>query len=258
MNATNPKRPEPHEDDRVTDVTIPADELKRLYEERRREKAREARRAKVKRLLTAGTVAGLLVVCGAEAVAIAVMLPLKEFVPVVTYQRDDGTFTNYAQWEDLPREVREDTTVNVVWNYVQLRESWSEGNASWAWTVVSAMSSPSVRESFQKWYSKDNPDSPVRVYGESTVDVRYVNWAPVCTLNDDACPKAPPAYRIWFDRVETPRGGQPKPPVRYAVTTRILRNVPIPKDRLWQRWTFNAPQIQVIEYPGAQREGVSR
>ena len=30
MNATNPKRPEPHEDDRVTDVTIPADELKRL------------------------------------------------------------------------------------------------------------------------------------------------------------------------------------------------------------------------------------
>ena len=167
MNATNPKRPEPHEDDRVTDVTIPADELKRLYEERRREKAREARRAKVKRLLTAGTVAGLLVVCGAEAVAIAVMLPLKEFVPVVTYQRDDGTFTNYAQWEDLPREVREDTTVNVVWNYVQLRESWSEGNARWAWTVVSAMSSPSVRESFQKWYSKDNPDSPARVYGGS-------------------------------------------------------------------------------------------
>ena len=32
----------------------------------------------------------------------------------------------------------------------------------------------------------------------------------------------------------------------------------LPKDRIWQRWTFNAPLIQVVEYPGAQREGVTR
>ena len=46
--------------------------------------------------------------------------------------------------------------------------------------------------------------------------------------------------------------------LRYAVTVRIVRNVPLPKDRIWQRWTFNAPLIQVVEYPGAQREGVTR
>jgi hypothetical protein len=258
MNAINPKRPELHEDDQITDITIPADELKRLYEERRREKAREARRARITRLLCVGTIGGLIAVVGALGTAVAVILPMKEYVPVVTYQRDDGTFTNYAQWEDLPAAIREDTTVNVVWTYVQQRESWSEGNAGWAWTVVSAMSSPAVRESFQKWYGKDNADSPVRVYGEGTVDVRYVNWAPVCTLGEEACAEAPPAYRIWFDRIETPRGGDPKPAVRYAVTVRIERNVPMPKDRIWQRWTFNAPQIQVVEYPGAQREGVSK
>jgi hypothetical protein len=80
---------------------------------------------------------------------------------------------------------------------------------------------------------------------------------PVCPP-EDGCKGAPPAYRIWFDRVETSPAGTSKPPVRYAVTVRIVRNVPLPKDRLWQRWTFNAPLIQVVEYPGAQREGVTR
>lgn len=98
----------------------------------------------------------------------------------------------------------------------------------------------------------------MRTYGEGTVEVRYVNWAPVCKMGEEACAEAPPAYRIWFDRIETPKSSTPKPPVRYAVTVRIERNVPMPTDRLWQRWTFNAPQIQVIEYPGAQREGVSK
>lgn len=266
MNAINPKRPESQEDDckqqelreedRIGDVFIPADQLERLYEETRREKARLDRRARLKRWMNTGTILGLLGVVGAQAAAIAVMLPLKELVPLVVYQRDDGTFTNYVEWESLPESVREDTTVNVVWNYVQQRESWSEGNAGWAWTVVSAMSSPSVRETFQKWYGQENPESPARVYRNDTVDVRYVNWSPVCPI--DGCSGPPPAYRILFDRIETPAGGTPKPPVRYAATVRIVRNVPMPKDRIWQRWTFNAPQVQVIEYPGAQREGVSR
>jgi hypothetical protein len=33
--------------------------------------------------------------------------------------------------------------------------------------------------------------------------------------------------------------------------------VPLPNDRQWQRWTFNAPLIQVTGYPGPQREGVT-
>src|SRR4051812_34334336 len=82
MNAIPPKRLDPHEDDQITDIIIPADELQRLYEDRRREKTREERRARVKRLLGAGAIAGLVAVCGAEAVAIAVMLPLKEFIPL--------------------------------------------------------------------------------------------------------------------------------------------------------------------------------
>lgn len=114
-----------------------------------------------------------------------------------------------------------------------------------------------VREQFQAWFRRENPDSPARIYRNgTTVEARYVNWAAVCP--PEGCDGPPPAYRFWFDRVEAPPGGPAKPPVRYAVTVRILRNVPLPKDRMWQRWTFNAPLIQVVEYPGAQREGVSR
>ena len=84
-----------------------------------------------------------------------------------------------------------------------------------------------------------------------------INWAPVCPP-EEGCKGASPAYRIWFDRVETAADGKSTPPVRYAATVAIKRNVEIPQDRVWQRWTFNAPQIQVIEYAGAQREGVTR
>ena len=259
MNSISPKRPEINAEDQILDVTIPAAELARLYEERKREAGREAQRARVKRMLNGAVIAGLVTTVGVLGSAVAIMLPLKEIVTVVVYQRDDGTYTNYALWDALPEKVRNDTTVNVVWNYVQQRESWSDANAGHAWTMVSAMSSPNVRESFQTDYGNANPQSPARVYGENTVvDVRFINWAPVCAMGEDYCADAPPAYRIWFDRIEKPKGGDPKPPVRYAATVRILRNVKVPTDRLWQRWTFNAPQIQVIEYPGAQKEGVSK
>jgi type IV secretory pathway component VirB8 len=258
MNERSRRPATPEEADRMAEVVLPAAELQRLYTERRREDTRKARRDRRSRWLSGGTTLALLAVCAAQATAITLMLPLEKPVPIIVYQRADGTVVNTVEWASLPREVQEDTTVNVVWNYVQQRESWSEGNAGWAWTVVSAMSSPPVRDRFQAWYRKENPDSPARTYRDgTTVEARYVNWAPVCPP-EDGCRGAPPAYRFWFDRVETPPGGMPRPPVRYAVTARIARNVPLPKDRIWQRWTFNAPLVQVIEYPGAQREGVTR
>src|SRR3954470_7788492 len=187
MNEMTRRPATADEEDMAAEIIIPALELHRLYQERKQEQVREARRQRRSRLLSGGTIIVLLLVIGALASAITFMLPLEKLVPIVVYQRGDGTGVNTLEGTTLPKEVQEDTTVNVVWNYVQQRESWSEGNAGWAWTVVSAMSSPAVRDSFQKWYGKDNPDSPVRVYGQSTVDVRYVNWAPVCTMGDESC-----------------------------------------------------------------------
>lgn len=258
MNAINKQKPEPHDDDRIGDVVIPAAELERVYQEQKAERSRLQRRERIKKIITGSTIAIQSLVIAGLVATIVMILPLKKLVTVVVYQRDDGTVTNTARWETLPKQVREDTTVNVVWSYVQQRESWSAGNAGWAWTLVSAMSSPKVREAFQAWYRADNPQSPYQTYKDMTVEARFVRWEPICPVETACLKEGAPAYRIWFDRVETNSDGKQLPPVRYAVTVGIKRNVPIPEDRIWQRWTFNAPQIQVIEYPGAQREGVSK
>ena len=244
-------------EDRVGVVTIPAAELQRIYDDVSRENIRIARRDRRRRLTNGGITITSLAALAALASTVTVMLPLKELVPLPVYQRDDGTYTNYIRWTDLPEQVRNNTAVNAFWGYVQQRESWSEANAAYAWTLVSAMSAPKVRTQFQSWFQRDNPESPARTYKDgTTVEARFVRWENVCP--PEGCPDGQAAYRFWFDRIETAPGALPKKPVRYAVTVRGLLNVPMPADRQWQRWTFNAPQIQVIDYPGAQREGVAQ
>ncbi len=241
----------------AADILIPAGELDRAVADRRREEARRRRGE-------AWRNTGKTVTIGLQWVAIFglgafiwVRPPQTAPVPIIVYQRPDGTVTNYAEWDSLPAQVRRDSTVNVVWSYVQQRESWNEGNAGWAWQVVSALSSPPLRDQFQAWYRKENPDSPARRYRDgTTVEAQYINWGPVCPM--EGCTGDPDAYRIWFKRVETPPGGQPIERGTYAATVRIRRNVPIPQDRVWQRWTFNAPQIQVVDYTGPQRDGVTQ
>ena len=226
------------------------------YEDLKKESKWEAIRRRVKSISHVSVVVLLTTCVIAESVAITAMLPLTKVVPLIVYQRDDGTVTNYMNWDELPEMVKNDTTVNVVWQYVQYRESWSKGNAELAYDVVSAISAPDVRDQWQDYYDAKNPQSPQNVYGDTTVQAKWVNFMPVCP--ESGCIGEPQQYRFWFDRIETAPGQQPGKPVRYGVTVRILRNVPLPAGREAWRWTFNAPLVQVVEYPGATRDGVSR
>lgn len=256
MNKISPKRPMPPKDDKVEDAFVTEEQRQEYYDQVRLEEKREKRRAQRKALFNTLSVVGLVTVVGIEGISIIAMLPLQKVIPIVVYQRENGTVVSTIEWKDLPREVQEDTTVNVVWQYVQHRESWSWGNAPLAYDVVSAMSSPNVRKQFQENYDGKNPLSPQRLYGDTNVQIKYVNWTAVCP--ESGCLGPPSTYRFWFDRTEVSPGGKPSPPVTYAVTVRIQRNVPLPTDRAGWRWTFNAPLIQVIDYPGAQRESIAR
>jgi hypothetical protein len=241
----------------VEDLFISREELDRITRDRRAELARQVRRDWWRNTGKTATIISQWVAMAGLGAFIWVRPAQTDPVPIIVYQKADGQVVNYAAWASLPAEVREDTTINVLWNYVQQRESWSEGNAGWAWAVVSAMSSAPIRDQFQAWYRKENPTSPARLYPEgTTVETHYVNWTPACPLG--GCSGSPDAYRIWFDRYETPLGSSPQLKGHYAVTIRIKRNVPLPQDRLWERWTFNAPLIQVVEYLGPQREGLSK
>ena len=117
MNEMSPLPPSEDDKAMLDDVVMSREELEHHYAERRRENARIRRRERLAKWTRSGIILGLLGVCGAQAAAIAGMLPLEKPVPVIVYQREDGTVVNTVEWSALPRKVQEDTTVNVVWNY---------------------------------------------------------------------------------------------------------------------------------------------
>ncbi len=255
MNKMTPP-PERDPDDEIRPRFVTPAEKQQMYEDRQRELKRERKAKKLNRIFSAASVAGLITAVVGLSLTITVLLPLREVVPVIVYQKDNGTVTNYIEWKDLPEMVRNDTAINVVWQYVMYRETWSHANAPLAYSVVSAMSSPRVRDQYQDYMDPKNPKSPQVVFGDTNVRIEYVNWTPVCP--EAGCAGPPLAYRFWFDRIEVPPGEQPTKPVRYAATVRIERDVPMPVDRMGWRWTYNAPLIQVVDYPGAQRESIAR
>jgi type IV secretory pathway component VirB8 len=254
----NTKGSEQDELRRVEDAILPAEQVKLHFENALKEQKRRERRQQFDRWINRGTIISLSLAVFGAAGALYTILPLKEFVPVFITIRADGTPVSTVQWADLPQEVRSNAVVNTAWTYVMDRESWSVANSGWAYQVVSAMSSPLVRDQFQAWYDPSNPKSPARMYKDgTTVSIDYKHWEPLCPQAGCASSE-PEGYRFWFDRIETPPDAPPKPPVRFSATVRVQVNVPLPQDRMWQRWTFNAPQIQVTEYPGPRREGVAQ
>lgn len=170
-----------------------------------------------------------------------------EFVPI----REDGTPARASRLEDLPPEAQRDIAVNALWNYVYLRESYSSGTAEYAWRIVSAMSDDRVRAEYQAAHNTKNPQSPWAIYGtKGTVKIDYDS-------HDDLAPPEgyrgpPPGYAFRFWRTEQ-RDGMPPARAMWGASLRIRRNVNGIDPR--QRYEFNAPGIQVWEYPGARPVG---
>ena len=246
MNAIS--RPATAEEiQQAAEVIIPTAELERLWGQAQADRARTARGRK---LATAGRLSLLLGLAGvaiAEGVALAALAPLVRVEPVFVYLRDDGTALQSRAWQDMPATVREANLLNVLAEYVRLREGWSSGEADRTWEVVSALSTKQVREQFQADYRKDNPASPQRLYGERT-SIRVV-------VTDIRKEPAPGAFRVYFNATtRTPEGdGKPVP----MVANLRIRDLEEPRRLSWQqRVSFNGPGIAVTEYPGAVPNGV--
>lgn len=243
MNAISQRPATPAELDMAAEVIIPQAELQRLYAARAAERAREERRQRRATLARNGTIFAQWGVIAALSIGAASMLPLVRVEPVFVYVRDDGTAITSKTWAELPSSARDRNILNVLSNYVTLREGWSSGQAQEAWDTVSALSSRVVKEQFQAWYRRDNPESPQRQYGERTtvrVEVTDVHKDPI----------TPGAYRVHFRRIE--RAGATDSRAVPMVARLRIRDLENPS-RLpwWQRVQFNGPAIQVIEYPGA-------
>lgn len=243
MNAVAGRPALPEETAEAAAVWMTKADLDRLCAENRVARAKEARRTKRNARGLVVLVAAMGAAVVAEGAALAALLPTVRVEPVFVYLRDDGTSITSRSWDDMPANAREMNMVNVVSEYVRLREGWSSGEGKRAWDVVSALSTKEVRGQFQADYHRGNPNSPERLYGDRAA--LRVDVTDVQKDKDRAG-----AYRVYFNR--TLRSGDQDGRSESMVATLRVRDVLSAKALpWWQRVQVNGPGIVVWEYPGA-------
>jgi type IV secretion system protein VirB8 len=138
------------------------DEYYREVESFQRERARGARRS----ARLAWSLAGISLLTNvALGFAVASMLPLERLVPVYLWVRHDGTVDSASEISDLPATQAVAVIRAAVWQYVRDRESYAYADARYRYDVVSLMSAPDVRDTYQRWFLSANPASPQNTIG---------------------------------------------------------------------------------------------
>jgi hypothetical protein len=240
----------------VTDLAlIPPERIDERYEEVKKRHAAAVRRERRFDVAKTTAIIGLGGLCAALGLSNMRLAEKAANVQVVyATLRDDGTLTNSVLFSSLPDKDRTDSAViNSLWTYVQARECYSRTAFPKSYYIAQAMSDARVGREWRDYVSLENKQSPQRVYGERAIVVQcsFVKFAPIGSDGD--------RYEFTFDRWEEDEHGR-TPPVRYAANL-LFRTGVYAKDpqRGWvDKVTFNAPGVQVIEYPGAKPEGVAK
>ena len=101
--------------------------------------------------------------------AVASMLPLTRLVPVYMLIRQDGTIDDSVALSTLPPSMDQAVIRAALWEYVQMREGYSYDTARYRYDIVSGMSDPSTRTSYQDFFNYPNPQSPQVTIGKNGV-----------------------------------------------------------------------------------------
>ncbi|EJC74957.1 type IV secretory pathway, component VirB8 [Rhizobium leguminosarum bv. trifolii WSM2012] len=136
-------------------------------------RARSAKRlSKVLVVIAAAAVFGNI----AQAFTIATMFPLIRLVPIYLWVRPDGTVDSEVSVSRLPA-TQEQAVINAsLWQYVHFREGYTADTAQYAYDLVSAFSTPSVRQEYQKYFNYPSPTSPQVTIGKrGRLDVEHIS-----------------------------------------------------------------------------------
>jgi type IV secretion system protein VirB8 len=151
-------------------------ELKKYFKD---VEAFQIARAKSARRLSKVTVAvAAIALLGnlAQAFTIAIMLPLARIVPVYLWIRPDGTIDSAVSVSSLPATQEQAVVDASLWEYVRLREGFSQDTAQYAYDVVSNYSAPNVRAQYQQYFNYPNPQSPqVTIGRHGTMRVEHIS-----------------------------------------------------------------------------------
>ena len=258
MSLISPRAATAPEIAEAAEIYISRSELDRQYAAVQGRREREAKSRRWRDRARTGAIVGLTAAVGVLGVSVALLASGQRVDVVYVTVRDDGTVTNSMAWSSLPASTRSNAALNTLWRYVELREGYHPSEAQYAWNVVSALSAPDVRREYQEWAAPENPKGPRKLYGErDVVEIEFVSVAPVCTT--EPCNlQTTDVMMFRFDRRERVAGTWSAPERRYAtVRFRRLSDEGLEKLPWWQAATFNSGGIQVWEYVGSRREGVS-
>lgn len=176
--------------------------------------------------------------------------------------RGDGEVTSSTHYTELPVTAIEDQQImNAAWTYVQARDCYGSSSPMRQFYIAQAMSDQAVGSQVKKQFSPTNPEAPQLRYGNHQIVVQ-------CELIDPPAPigdRANNQYLFRFHRWEQGPMSQPDDlatsPI-YSVTLRFRTGVyPDAKEdprRAWlDRSTFNAPGVQIVDYPGAKPDNAA-
>lgn len=160
------------------------------------------------------------ILCALSLVSIAVLLPIKEFVPVVIrVDNATGAYDVQVPGEQfaLKRDRDQRTLMSDVARYVVAREGFTRGEAEANYKTVYLMSCGSVRSDWDNYFKPDlNPQSPVNTMAPADserVEIQNVTFLPT---DQDLLHVA----QVRFDKTVT-RGATPAVRTRYIATLSV-------------------------------------
>lgn len=155
---------------------VKPDELPAHYRQVEAFQAERVRSIKrISKVLSAITVVALLGNL-AQGWTIASMMPLARIVPVYLWIRPDGTVDDSVALSRLPPTQSKAVTNAALWEYIRMREGYSQDTAQYGYDVVSAFSSPRVRDQYQRFFNYPNVESPQVIVGKrGTITVTHIS-----------------------------------------------------------------------------------
>ena len=161
-----------------------------------------------------------------------------------------------THYSELPPAAKQEEAVqNALWTYVQARDCYGSSSFVRQAYIAQAMSDQRVGRQVHAQLTAANPNAPQHVYGEKGITVQCELVDPPTPVGDDDNQYLY-RFRRWEDDGRNTGTTMATAPV-HSVTLRYRTGIYPANDkrRAWlDRTTFNAPGVQVLDYPGAKPE----
>lgn len=172
---------------------------------------------------------------------------------IYVYAGENGTLTNSAAYSSLPVKFQTDNVLNSLWNYVYWRECWSPAEAPRAYYNVQRMSDERVRKEWLEYMANSNELSPQNRLGKRN---RYYTCEPIA-YNPSG--EENNRYEFRFMRYEHDPQGRRDAGISMHVTVAFRTGVYPTDEQGWiDRTVYNAPGLQIWNYPGARPDAVQQ